>query len=126
MANCVNNGHYRAAEVLIVDHETPLLFKDIYSRQHWEKEKKHAEETGNTLSLKAMIYARRWAKLMQLLLDEGATFEQAVFIIDDSADLDDIRDLKAISYGLLIALWKYGNELKDYLNNPDKHIKLAS
>lgn len=126
MANCANHGHYRAAEVIIADHTCSLLFKDSYSRQYWEKEKKHAEETENTFSLKAMLYAKRWAKLMQLLLDEGAPFEQAVFIIDDSADLDDIRDLKAISYGLLIALWKYGNELKDYLNNPDKHIKLAS
>ena len=122
MANCANHGHYRAAEVIIADHTCSLLFKDSYSRQYWEKEKKHAEETENTFSLKAMLYAKRWAKLMQLLLDEGAPFEQAVFIIDDSANIDldivkdrDIRNLKSIAYNLLITVWKYGDELKEYL-----------
>lgn len=126
MEDCVNHGHFRPGEVIIADHEVALLFRDDYCEKHWNKEQQHAEENSNNLFLKVMLYARRWAKLMQMLLDEGATFEEAAFIINNSADLDDIRRLKRISYSLLINYWKYGDELEAYLSHQSEHTEQSS
>ena len=104
-----------SAEVIKIDETTEIIFKDSHSQKVWEKMVK--ENSRDPYGICIVTYARRWAKLMQTLIEDGSSLEEVAEQSSYDADLEGVTCfMYSQALSSLCKSWKYGEELRQWHN----------
>lgn len=108
-------------QVIEIDKETELEFKDDEAKQKWEEWIKI--NSKGSYNLCTVDFARRWAKYMQHIMKKhNKSISQ---IANKTRSVSDIDGITGFMYGISVSVlsqcWKYGDDLKKWHNKEWGH-----
>ncbi len=103
-------------EILRIDSQTPLIFKDETAKKNWQSLSLH--NINYAVFQQSMRFAHRWATLMQSLMStEKRTLEEVVRRAATDCNFDNITYPQYLhATQMLCEYWVHGNELKSWHN----------